>query len=288
MGQAAAKTGAGPMAMVAIEQLFPKDRRIVVDDLAYAMLPFGARAFLWLVRPAFADWMVRATERRFPGLWGGIMCRKRYIDEKLIEAAGQIDAVVNLGAGFDTRAYRMSDLAGTPVWEVDQAENINRKRARLQKLFGAVPANVTLVSINFDREELGAALATHGYAAGERTFFLWEAVTQYLTETGVSTTFDFLASAARGSRLAFTYVCKDFVEGRNMYGQEHLYRRYVGENKIWLFGMDPQEVSSFLEQYGWALVEHLDYRDLAARYIEPTGRQLTAMAVERMAYAEKM
>jgi O-methyltransferase involved in polyketide biosynthesis len=34
------------------------------------------------------------------------MCRKRYIDEKLIESVGQIDAVVNLGAGFDTITAR--------------------------------------------------------------------------------------------------------------------------------------------------------------------------------------
>jgi methyltransferase (TIGR00027 family) len=134
------------MALVAVEQLFPRDRRIVVDDLARAILPFGARTFLWLVRPSFVDWIVRAAERKFPGLWGGIMCRKRYIDEKLIESAGQIDAVVNLGAGFDTRAYRLTALARMPVWEVDQAENINPKRARLRKLLGAVPAHVTLVS----------------------------------------------------------------------------------------------------------------------------------------------
>jgi O-methyltransferase involved in polyketide biosynthesis len=55
-----------------------------------------------------------------------------------------------------------------------------------------------------------------------------------------------------------------------------------------LFGWHPEELSSFLERRGWRLVEHLDYRQLAARYVEPTGRKLAAMAVERMAYAEKI
>ena len=33
------------------------------------------------------------------------MCRKRNIDDKVVEAAdGQVEAVVNLGAGFDTMA----------------------------------------------------------------------------------------------------------------------------------------------------------------------------------------
>jgi len=87
MARAAAKTGAMPAVIVAIEQRFPKDQRIIADDLAYAMLPSGMKAFVWLMRPAFArDWMVRATEKSAPGLWALMACRKRYIDEKLIEA----------------------------------------------------------------------------------------------------------------------------------------------------------------------------------------------------------
>jgi len=85
---------------------------------------------------------------------------------------------------------------------------------------------------------LGAALAAHGYSVDQRTFFIWEAVTQYLTEMGIKTTFDFLAKSARGSRLAFTYIRKDFLDGQVMYDQERLYRQYVAKNKIWLFGMD--------------------------------------------------
>jgi len=45
----------------------------------------------------------RATERAFPGLWSGIMCRKRSIDEALIASSREIDAAVDLGAGFDSR-----------------------------------------------------------------------------------------------------------------------------------------------------------------------------------------
>jgi len=289
MTKAAAKTGSGPTTMVAIEQNFPKRQRIIADDLAYRILPFNARAFVWLMRPAWArDWMVRVTDKTFPGIWGGMMCRKRYIDETLIELVGQIDAVVNLGAGFDTRAYRLPALADMRVWEVDQSENIEPKRVRLQKLFGAIPAHVTLVSINFDRDDLDAVLASHGYSANKRTFFIWEAVTQYLTETGIRTTFDFLAKAARGSRLVLTCVRKDFLDGQVMYGQEGLYKRYVVREKIWIFGLDPETVADFLGAYGWRVVEHLDYEELAERYVKPTGRELTSTPIERMVYAERL
>ena len=289
MAQAAAKTGVGPTTTVAVEQYFPEDQRIIDDDLAYRILPFGMRAIVWLMRPDSArDWIVRISEKSAPGIWGGVLCRKRYIDEKLIESAGQVDAVVNLGTGFDTRAYRLPSLADVPVWEVDQPENIEPKRVRLRKLFGEVPPHVALVPIDFDSQELGGRLAAHGYSADTRTFFIWEAVTQYLTENGIRATFDFLSRAARGSRLAFTYIRKDFIDGQVMYGQERLYRNYVVREKIWLFGMDPEGVPELLGAYGWRVVEHLGYEELAERYMPPTGRELATTPIERMVYAEKL
>jgi len=102
----------GSIVIVAIEQYVPSHQRIIIDDLAYSVLPFSARALIWAMRPPLArNWMVRATERAFLGLWSGIICRKRYIDEALIAASREIGAVVNLGAGFDTQAYRLPSLA---------------------------------------------------------------------------------------------------------------------------------------------------------------------------------
>jgi len=289
MTRAAAKTGAGPKMMVAIEQYFPKKQRIIEDSLAYQILPFGIRAVAGAMHSIPArDWMVQTTEKSLPGVWSGVMCRKRYIDEKLIEASGYFKAMVNLGAGFDTRAYRLLTLATIPVWEVDQPENIKPKQARLQRLFGEVPSHVKLVPIDFDHEQLLAVLAAHGYSAGQKTFFIWEAVTQYLTETGIRRTFDFLAKAPNGSRLTFTYIRKDFITGKNKYGQEAAYRQYISKEKFRLFGLDPENVVDFLNPYGWYVVEHLGYEELAERYVKPTGRELASMPIERMVYAEKL
>jgi methyltransferase (TIGR00027 family) len=290
MTKAAAKTGVSPMVMVAIEQHFPEEQRILVDPLAHQILPFSMRAFGALMRPAFArNWMVRSTEKSVPGIWGGMLCRKRYIDEKLSESIGRIETVVNLGAGFDTRAYRLGALVRTrvPVWEVDQPENVAAKRARLRKLFKEVPAHVTLVSIDFDRKDLAAVMAAHGYSLEKRTFFIWEAVSQYLTEEGIRTTFAFFSRAAPGSILAFTYAREDFLEGKEMYGQEALYEKFVERENIWLFGMEPEGVAPFLQAYGWRVVEHLGYEELAERYVRPTGRALTSTPIERMVLAEK-
>ncbi|MCA6107451.1 SAM-dependent methyltransferase [Bradyrhizobium cenepequi] len=288
MAQAAAKTGAGPTVMVAIEQWFPRQQRILVDDLALSILPFGARAFVHAMRPSpIRNWMVQATERAFPGIWSGIMCRKRFIDDAVIAAASEMAAIVNLGAGFDTRVYRLPSLAAIPVWEVDQPANIRSKQDGILRRFGGVPPHVTLVPIDFDHEVLEPALASRSYALAKRTFFIWEAVTQYLSEVGIRSTLEFLAAAAPGSRLAFTYVQKDFIDGRNLYDQPRLHERYV-KQKIWLFGLDPRDVAGFLDPYGWRVIAHVGCDDLAERFVKPTRRHLLASPLERIVCAEKL
>jgi methyltransferase (TIGR00027 family) len=218
-----------------------------------------------------------------------VMCRKRYIDDKVTEAVvDQVDALVNLGVGFDTQAYRLPAVYRFPVWEVDQPEIIDAKRSKLTKVLGEIPDHVNLVSIDLDRQDLGDVLASQGYPADARTFFILEGVTQYLTEAGIWTTFDFLAKVPPGSRLVFTYVCKDFIDGEVLYDQEYLYKKAVLKDKTWLFGIDPEDVADFLGLYGWRVQEHLGYEELAERYVKPTGRKLASLALQRVVYAEKL
>lgn len=289
--RAAAQTGIAPTMMVAIEQNFPSNQRVIHDDLAVKVLPGSYQIVVNLMRvPLLRDWMVNFSEKQVAGIWSGMMCRKRYIDDKVVLALAEekpVEAVVNLGAGYDTRVYRLPPLANVPVWEVDQPVNIEAKEERLQKALGKIPANVTLVPINFVEQKLGDVLKTHGYPASTKTFFVWEAVSQYLTEAAVRQLFEFLAHAPTDSHLAFTYVLKDFIEGKQLFGLETFYQRIVEKDRVWHFGFAPEDVADFLSEYGWRLVEDLGYDELAEQYVKPTGRQLPVMAIERMVYALK-
>jgi methyltransferase (TIGR00027 family) len=284
----AAQTAFGPMVLVAVEQSEPLGRRLVDDDLAAQFLPAPIR---WLLSSAPPNPLRRLTiasmEREGPGLWASMIGRKRYIAEKVAASLGDIDAVVVLGAGFDTLAYRLARTTRIPIFEVDQPVNIARKTAAVRRALGAQPGAVRLVPLDFEHDDVMSVLADHGYRPDSRTFFVWEAVTQYLSSEAVQQTLTKLRSAPAGSRLVFTYVRRDFIDGINLYGAEGLYRRFVQRRQLWHFGLPPQEVATFLAGHGWQLSEQAGPDLIMQRYVEPTGRHLTVSPIEWTAYAEK-
>ncbi len=231
--------------------------------------------------------MIRGSEWLGPGLWANLACRKRFIADKLKDALDDVNAVVILGAGLDTRAYLLTRRVRIPVFEVDLPVNVARKFKTVRRVLGEPPLSVRLVALDLERDDLLTALAEHGYRTDYRVFFICEGVTQYLTEATVRRTLEGLRAAAPGSRLVFTYVRRDFIDGTNRYGTRTLYRNVRQRRQLWHFGLQPDEVAGFLAEYGWRLLEQAGPDELFQRYVEPTGRKLKASQLEWSAYAEK-
>jgi len=289
MAESAASTAYGVMAQIALEQALPKARRIFDDPLAVQMLSPSQQALTMFMsmRPLRAP-VARLLEKFAPGIAAGILSRKRYIDEALADALKHdIDTVVILGAGLDTLAYRNLQLAQAHVYEVDLPGIITYKQKRVQQIFQKLPAHVTYVPIDFETQTLGSVLTAQSYSLDRKTFFVWEGVTQYLTEAGVRSTFEFLAKASAGSRLVFTYVQQDFIDGVNLYGARSLYARFRRRRQVWHFGIRPDDVAAFLAEYGWRLVDNAGPDYFVPHYIAPTGRRLGASQLEWTAYARK-
>jgi methyltransferase (TIGR00027 family) len=284
----AAQTAFGPIVQVAIEQYEPPGRRLVDDDLAAAILPAGHRAVVRVMRCTLLRRMtIRAGEKKVSGSWTIVTCRKRFIDDKIDEALEDVEAVVILGSGLDTRGFRIARRSDVAVFEVDLPVNIARKNAAVQRAIGQVPASVHLVPLDFERDDLIATLTENGYRADARTFFVWEGVTQYIPEDAVRSTLGALQAAPSGSRLVFTYVREDFIDGLNMYGAEMLYKRFRQRRQVWKFGLEPEGIDAYIGTYGWRLVEQAGPDYYQQHYIRPAGRDLTASDLEWTAYCEK-
>lgn len=288
MTNPAAATALGPMVIVATEQYLPAADRLLDDPLAAQMLTGSGRAFVNLARwRPVREALIGLSEMSAPGITGSVLCRKRYVADRLAQALPSADAVVILGAGLDTTGARITERSAVPVFEVDLPENIAAKEARLQAVLGRIPESLHLVSVDFERQSLEGELRAAGLRPEGRIFYVWEAVTQYLEVEAVRATLAFMQKAAPGSGLVFTFVRQDFMDGTNRYGAENLYQNFRVKQRLWRFGLSPEQVAPFLAEFGWREVEQMGPEAFTRRYLTPVGRVLKVSGLERSVYAER-
>jgi methyltransferase (TIGR00027 family) len=264
-------------AIRAVETYRPEGERLYEDRVALDLLPLIWQAF---IRPMRFGVVRRALlgyrDRQFPGVIGNLVCRTRFIDDVLERAlADGVEQVVILGAGFDTRAYRIAGMDAVQVLEVDHPEAQATKRDRLEAVFGAVPSHVTLVPVDFDAQSLGTALDRTGFDPGVETLFVWEGVTQYITEGAVDSTLRTVAETAGGGRIVFTYVEERIVEGNGRTAVEEAILEMVeGQDNPWVTGFAPDQIGAYLADRGLDLQEDVGADEYRRRYLEPIDREM--------------
>ncbi|MEO2104936.1 MAG: SAM-dependent methyltransferase [Actinomycetota bacterium] len=116
-----------------------------------------------------------------------------------------IRQVVVVGAGYDSRAWRLEALRGATVVEVDRPATQRRKRAAMADLTPL--ADVQFVAADLAEDSLLLALAPTSWDRQRPTLWVWEAVVPYLDDTAVRSTATGLAElSAPGSRLVMTFA----------------------------------------------------------------------------------
>jgi methyltransferase (TIGR00027 family) len=197
-----------------------------------------------------------------------MIIRTRFIEERMEHAISDgVSQVVILGAGFDTRAYRLTELLkAVRVFEVDQPSTQEYKKRRVRETGIEVPPNLTYVPVDFRHDNLGDALNTAGYDSSRKTFFIWEGVTMYLPEGAVEETLRWVAAQAPGSIIIFDFLgamlvkfmatadLSTFPEGARR-AFERLRRLTAGEP--WVFGLPDAGEREFLGKLGLELRELL-------------------------------
>ena len=201
-----------------------------------------------------------------------INARTKHIDGILKQAAAEgVGQVVNLGAGYDSRAYRYREaMPDVKFFEIDLPQMVEEKKRRLKAAFGQVAGHVVFVPIDFNEQTIPGALEAAGYDPGVKTLFIWEGGTMYISGTAVKRTLRFIASrAASGSSVVYDYVPLavvegDFAEYPDMRGLAD-WARYRGEPFV--FGIPEGEGSSYLEALGLEVLSDIGPREMEARYL---------------------
>jgi methyltransferase (TIGR00027 family) len=259
----------------ALESARPAPERLFADTLAAEFLSGGLRAVARAGRlPLVRDLLRRLIDRRWRGPRPSAVVRTRLIDDALVAAlAAGVEQVVILGAGYDSRAYRLPGAASAAVFEVDHPDTQATKRRVLERVLGGVPPHVRLVALDFEQGSLAEAMADAGLVAPRRTFVLWEGVASYLTPAAVAATLDWAAAASGpGSELLFTYVHRGVVDGSVAFAHADAWIASVRRaGEPFVFGFDPATLAAELAGHGWELVDDVSTTEALVRYGLPSA-----------------
>jgi methyltransferase (TIGR00027 family) len=214
-----------------------------------------------------------------------VNARTHHIDALLVEAVlTGATQVVNLGAGFDSRAYRFRErFPQTRFFELDLPAMIGAKRERVVKIFGAIPDRVVLVPTDFTTRPLDEVLRDAGYDRTQRTFFIWEGVTMYLPEAADLSTLRFIRSgSASGSSVVYDYVLDAALrpDGGGLYGAKSTAAYLASVGEPLLTGWSQRQAAAIATREGLVVVSDIGPAELTARYLTGSDGQPDGMMVE--------
>lgn len=271
-----------------LESQRPVTERQLDDPLARAFLSRPLALVAGVSRlGALHRLVVRVIDGRWPGVRSSVVARTRLIDDTidavLDDGLGQM---VVLGAGYDTRPSRLPSLRGRTVFEVDHPDTQARKRAVLERAAPNGSAGVRFVPTDFDLGHLDTAMAAAGYRSSVPALFLWEGVTNYLSEPVVDATLRWCAGAAAGSHLVFTYVHRDlFTDPGGFAGADRAQRTIRRQGEPMTFGMLPEDLPGYLADRGLRLESDIGCAEYRQRYYGAAARALRGHEFYRVAHA---
>ncbi len=257
-----------------------KDPTVRIDDpVGPRLLRFGDGWPLigtqrWM-HPRFRSMI----EKNYPGAYGFNVGRLVCMDDMVRrQIAAGLDQLVILGAGYDTRAYRMAEeLRAVKVFEVDLPPISRDKRKRLLKAIRVIPENVEFVEVDFNTQELFGRLAESGYEASRRTLFVLCGVAMYLPEEAVEKLLSEVGAQGEGTSILFDYFfAESLVEPDRFPGAAQLIERTEAAGEKLRSGMSPRFVDDVLAANGLKLVDHQDMTEVAERYLRRRDGTLAA------------
>lgn len=272
----------------ALESALPESRRLFEDRLARTFLTWPLTLVARLaVIPGLRELVPWFIDTRWPGVRSSVVARTRLIDDAIAASLVEhIEQLVVLGAGFDSRAYRLPGLRGITVFEVDHPDTQTIKQRALERALSNPPKHVRFVAIDFNQHDLASVMVAAGYRESARTFFLWEGVTNYLTEAAVDTTLRWCSRASPGSLLLFTYVHRDVLTRPSAFiGTKNLFASLERAGERFTFGTEPSQLPEFVAERGLSLENDVGAAEYRERYFGDAARRTRGHEFYRVAFA---
>ena len=236
------------------------DRPLVLDD------PLAVRVLGAAAQGEFRERLDKEGSAFAVGMRAFLVARSRVAEDALLAAVLRrgVTQYCLLGAGLDTFAYR-NPHAGVQVFEVDHPATQMWKRGLLREAGITVPAGVTCVPVNFEREDLGERLAAAGFAREAGTLFAWLGVVPYLSLEAFRGTLHSVAGCGAGSGVVFDYgVPRAMLHEGEQATRDLIVAAVARSGEPFRLFFSPAEVAE--ELGGFREVEDLGAAELNRRY----------------------
>jgi methyltransferase (TIGR00027 family) len=276
----------------ALESLKPEDERICYDPYAYRFL---SQQYLMFMKMAALD----PSKTPFPGLHNSLSARVRYFDDfvkKFIDEG--LEQLVILGAGYDTRAYRIKGFRNkVRVFEIDHPGTQSVKIEKIKEIFGSLPDHVEYVSVDFETEDFGQRLLEHGYNRSQKAVFILEGLIYYLPPKAVDEMLYFISkNSGIGSAIIFDYVYESSIDRTN--GICGVQCTACNQNEIksatkdmaqkgepYKFGVKDGMLESFISQHGFSIICNVTGEDYKKIYFKGINESRPVCCLSNFAHA---
>ncbi len=194
-----------------------------------------------------------------------LVARSRSAEENLARAvANGVTQYVLLGAGLDTFGYR-NPHSQLRVFEVDHPATQMWKRDLLMRSNLAIPANLSYVPVNFERQSLSAELEKSGFDMLAPAFFALLGVVPYLTLDAFRATVQFLSERPARSGVALDYgQPRHVLPPLEQLGRDSLAARVELAGEPFQLFFTPEEIAAELSAF--RRVEDIGAEEMNALY----------------------
>lgn len=287
MKKEASKT-AETIAMVRVsESRKPENERICYDPHAIHFISKEVLDFATHMPEKYKNFIAR-NERLVPGARNSIAARVRCFDDVVKSSINDgLEQLVTIGAGYDTRPYRIEGLNEIKVFELDHPATQSIKIEKTKEIFGSLRDYVTYVPIDLEVDEFGHKLLESEYNPSLKTLFIMEGVLMYLSPEIVDNILSSIVhNSGKGSAIIFDYIPLSVVDGTCELEAGQNWRKGVMEvGEPFLFGIKDGEIQLFLDQKGFTNIGNITSKDYKKVYFHGKNEDREVNNLLSFAYA---
>ena len=196
------------------------------------------------------EWML------MPGITLHYVLRKRYIEDTVLKAiADGTTQVINIGAGFDTLAWRLQKQhTHVNFIEIDHPATSKIKTKALHELEDSLP-NMHFLAVDLGEESLENVLGNFsGFEPERETLFICEGVLMYLKEEDVIRLLEALKKLTQ-HKVHLVFCCVEPMESEKNNIRTLLKWYLKSKNETMNWYMKEEALPSFLAEHGYTLTD---------------------------------